>query len=262
MKSNFWRACLLSGAVTMLLAACGGGSDDATLLKPPGPGTGGTTTKATVSLALTDAVGNPTTTLVAGQPLTATAVVRDESGSPVSGAVVAFSSDTQIAVLTPTTGTALTDASGVARVQMAIASAATDGGAGTLTAKVPVGTETPEAKVGFSVSAFGSGGSSASLGIALANTAGAPTTNLTTGETLTATARLLDASGKAMAGVLVTFKSNSALVAIIPSTGTALTDSNGIAKVQITPSSPTAAGAGTLIAEAPVDSTRDRKSVV
>ncbi|WP_267728914.1 Ig-like domain-containing protein [Niveibacterium sp. 24ML] len=205
-----------------------------------------------MSLSLTDAVGNPTTTLVAGQPLTATASVYDDAGNPVSGAVVTFSSDTQIAVLTPTTGTALTDGFGVARVQMAIASAATDGGAGTLTAKVTVGTETPEAKVGFSVSALGSGGSSASLGIALANASGAPTTNLTTGDTLTATARLLDASGKPMAGVLVTFRSNSALVSIIPSAGTALTDAAGIAKVQVTSASPTAAGAGTLIAEAPV----------
>lgn len=248
------RSGLLAVGLTMLIAACGGGSGGSILQPPGGGGSGGgtDTAKPTVSLALTDVTGAAKNVLVSGQPLTATAVVRDATGNPVSGVVVTFAADSALAVLTPSLGTALTNASGVATVQMAVASATSDGGAGTISASVSVNGTALTASQGFTATGVGTGGGSAVLGLALANSSGTPTTTIGVGQTLTATARLLDSAGKPISGVVITFSTNAALAAITPSSATALTDSSGIAIVQLAAASATAAGAGTLKASAPV----------
>ena len=66
----------------------------------------------------------------------------------------------------------------------------------------------------------------------------------------TASARLLDADGKAVANRLVTFTADASLVKLSPEVGTVLTDANGVASIQISPFSLTVAGAGSIKATA------------
>ena len=66
----------------------------------------------------------------------------------------------------------------------------------------------------------------------------------------TAAAKLLDASGKPVVGRLVTFTSDVALVKLTPASGSVLTDSNGVASIQISPFSLTVSGAGSIKAAA------------
>lgn len=76
--------------------------------------------------------------------------------------------------------------------------------------------------------------------------------SITSGATFYAKAVLKDANQAAIANKLVTF-STSASVASLPQSS-ALTDANGIARVQITPASLTNVSAGSLVASAMIDS--------
>ena len=70
---------------------------------------------AKMTLSLLSA-GRDSNALSNATPLTAKALVTDLSGKPVSGALVIFSTDNAVAVLSSSTGTALTDATGTASV--------------------------------------------------------------------------------------------------------------------------------------------------
>ena len=70
----------------------------------------------------------------------------------------------------------------------------------------------------------------------------------------TASAKLLDADGKPVAGRLVTFSADAALVRLSPASGTVLSDSNGIASVQLSPISLLVSGAGSIKATALIGS--------
>ena len=105
------------------LAACGGGGAGGGGATGGvgggggGPG-GGTTAAATLTLVLTDAVGNAITHVSSTQSGTAVATVRDASGNAVAGALVTFSTDAQFGTFDPASGAALTDASGRAMVTL------------------------------------------------------------------------------------------------------------------------------------------------
>ncbi|MGB9110826.1 MAG: Ig-like domain-containing protein, partial [Telluria sp.] len=102
-------------------------------------GTGGTTVTAapTVTLGFVNASGASTNSLTSGTPLTVRATVLDASKKPVPNAIVSFATDNTLATFSPTAGTALTDANGVASVTMRAANLAA-GGAGTVTATTSV----------------------------------------------------------------------------------------------------------------------------
>ena len=70
----------------------------------------------------------------------------------------------------------------------------------------------------------------------------------------TASAKLLDADGKPVVGRLVTFSADAALVRLSPASGTVLSDSNGIASVQLSPVSLQVSGAGSIKATALIGS--------
>jgi len=80
--------------------------------------------------------------------------VKDATGALVANTVVTFSTDATLATISPTSSSALTDASGVATVTLDPASL-TASGAGTLTATAQVGTPPAAATgtIGFSVGA-------------------------------------------------------------------------------------------------------------
>lgn len=88
------------------------------------------------------------------------------------------------------------------------------------------------------------------LALDIVDGAGAATTTVSSTTTVYARATAKDKDGNPMAGEVVTFTADNSLVRFVPAAGTALTGSNGVAMVQITPASTTSAGAGTLNATA------------
>lgn len=136
------------------LAACGGGGGgDGKIVTPIGGGIGGGT--AGVIVTITDPASSSTqrTSISSGNPAHARATVYDANGSPVASTVVTFSiTPDGLATITPPTATALTDASGVAFVQIDPASV-TAAGAATITAAAAVAGEIVSGSIGFSVNA-------------------------------------------------------------------------------------------------------------
>jgi protocatechuate 3,4-dioxygenase beta subunit len=134
--------------VALVLTACGGGGGNPGSTGSTGgngstgsggTGTGGTPVAATptVKVASTTTGGANSTSLTGATPLTVKATVLDKDNKPVPNAIVSFTTDNTLAVFSPTAGTALTDASGVASVTMRVASLAA-GGAAKVTATATV----------------------------------------------------------------------------------------------------------------------------
>jgi len=84
-----------------------------------------------------------------------------------------------------------------------------------------------------------------SIRLALLNGSTATTSINASGAT-TATATILDANGRPVAGKLVTFSADAALITFSPRTGAVLTNSSGVASIQLSPTSISSAGAGVL----------------
>lgn len=138
----------------MAMAACGGGGGSAGTTTGTGTGTGGTTTttgNGTIRIVLTDASGVSKNTITAGNPLVAKATVTNDTGTPLQNRVVTFTVSSTIATISPSAGTALTDANGIA--QISIQSAGLGSGAAEVTASVTVGSAAVTAKAAFSVGA-------------------------------------------------------------------------------------------------------------
>ncbi len=90
------------------------------------------------------------------------------------------------------------------------------------------------------------------LSLSLVDATGAAS-NIVSGTGLTAKAAATDANGSPVKNVVVTFTVDSAIATLSPVSGTALTDSNGIAQISLKPGVGT--GAGTLTASATVSGT-------
>jgi len=227
----------MSVLMTVALTACGGGNGSAgSPISGGGTGTGGGTvvTKGSIVLSLADSTGAATTTIPAGGNLTATAKLVNASGAVVSGAVVTFSVSNSAGVLNPALGTALSDSNGVAQITL---SPGTSSGAATLTASSVVDNGTSvTASVGFN---NGSGGAVASnspvLNLVLLDSAGNPSSSVSTSNPLTAKATILDGTGKPMPNIVVTFSNTASLTKLTPSAGTIVTDANGVASIRLDP---------------------------
>jgi hypothetical protein len=170
-KSSKPAAQLRLAALTLIaaaaLAACGGGGGNPGAVGAPGGSSGngggtGTTPSVpaapTVSLALLSAGGQASNSLSGATPLTVQATVKDAAGKPVKDALVTFATDATLATFSPSAGTALSDANGVASVTMRAASLAAGGAARiTVTTSVAGTTVTSEAnyQVGATMLAFG-----------------------------------------------------------------------------------------------------------
>lgn len=148
---------MLALAMGMALTACGGGGGNpgATIgTGSGGSGTGGTTTPAapTMTLAFVNGSGQSTNALSSASQLTVKATVKDKEGKVVPNALVSFATDPNLAVFSPTSGTALTDANGVASITMRAASLAS-GGAGSVTVTSTVAGTTVTSSGNYSVGA-------------------------------------------------------------------------------------------------------------
>jgi hypothetical protein len=211
---------------------------------------GSTAGTPTLSVSLTDPATNAArTSITFGNPARVNATFRSATGAPIVGAIITFTTDPVLGVLTPSTGTALTDANGVASVTLSASSAA---GAGTVTVSgqtTLAGATTPTTyttSINYTVS---STLGSPTLTVALTElTSSAPRTSIASNSPARVTATFRSATGTPIAGAVVTFTTNPLLGVFDPTTGTALTDANGVASVTLSAS--TASGAGTVTATA------------
>jgi hypothetical protein len=133
-----------------ILFGCGGGGDTpdrascvsgisglCNSLFPAGSSGSSVTTKAAVTVipSLSDSAGTAVTSVSPDQPATLQAVVKNNSGGGVPNATVAFTTTDKSGAFIPSSGTALTDANGVARIVLPAGSQA---GAFTVTATTTV----------------------------------------------------------------------------------------------------------------------------
>ncbi len=225
----------LSIVLAAFIVACGGGGGDS---GTPTNGCGNNcpppTTPATptISLALMDASGNATNSIGSSGMVSAKATLWDAKGNPVAGSLVRFAGDETLVRITPSPD-ALTDASGVATVNVSAASIQAVG-AGELTAAGTVGGVVATTSKAYQL---------APLQVALGS--------LNLGTTP------LEAYGTRPVSVVATINGQLAtntpvLVAFTTSCGTiapasALTDANGKANASYTASSPACAGTNVLI---------------
>jgi len=149
--------------VAATISACGGGGGSPGSTGGSGSGSGGNggtgggstpTVPATptVSLTFVNTGGQSSNSLTGATPLTVRATVRDAAGQPVPNALVSFATEATLAVFSPTAGTALTDANGVATVTLRTASLSANG-AGKVTATTSVGGTTITSEGNYSVGA-------------------------------------------------------------------------------------------------------------
>ncbi len=215
--------------------------------------TAGTTGTPTFVVTLTDPNNNAARTSVSPQnPAKVNATFKTGSGAAVVGAVVTFTTTNTIGTFIPANGTAVTDANGVASVLLYPSS--TSGGA-TVTATsqtVIAGSASPTTvtnSVAFSATA------APAIVVTLTDpTSGAPRTSISSGSPARVTATLRQTTGAPAVGAVVTFTTDATLGVFAPASGTALTDSNGIASVLLNPVSLTASGAGIVTASGQVGS--------
>lgn len=136
----FLRTAALTLIAAAVLSACGGGGGDPGAV-PAASGSGGTggtggsggttpvtppvpvATETKVSVVMLDGSGNAVSSLSGGQTATLKATVLTPAGKPAAGAIVQFAAATDgLVSFTPDTGSALTDANGVAVVTLKPAS--------------------------------------------------------------------------------------------------------------------------------------------
>jgi hypothetical protein len=194
---------MLAAALAAVLAACGGGgssSSGCTTIDPnrdpnlPGCSTSTPTTgKPSLTLALNDASGT-TSSISTDRSGTLVATVKDRNGLAVANALVTFTTTDKTGVLTPSTGTAVSDANGKASIGIA---AGTTAGAFSATASATVNDTATSAVFNYSVSL---------LQLTLSAPAIAPTT-LAAGGTASLSATVLNGSTPYAPAQVVSFTS-------------------------------------------------------
>ncbi|HWI84577.1 Ig-like domain-containing protein [Ramlibacter sp.] len=204
---------LLAGLLlAALMTACGGGGGSAGTTSTGG----GANATPTITMELVDAAGAPTTNVSSTSASFVRATVRDVSGATVAGTVVTFTSDANLIGFVPAGGTALTDANGVATIQLTPANGSAAGAAtisaaatvagkaaktGTLGVQVVGSISTPDAQIPAAVELFASSTQLSS----------APNS------TVSFTVAVKDAQNRAMPTQTVTFTANSGnLIGALP----------------------------------------------
>jgi protocatechuate 3,4-dioxygenase beta subunit len=165
-------------------------------------------------------------------PLTLSAVVRDASGAVVANQLVGFTASNGLVKLS--VGTALTNSSGTASVQISPLAASTSG-AEIITASASVGSQTVQALASVQINAQAP---------TLTATVSSSAINATNPATLTVVAK--DLTGALLPNTVVTFNSQAGLATFTPVTQR--TDASGMASTVISPKTATSAGADTITA--------------
>lgn len=254
-----WSVVALMALIALALVACGGGGGNPgstsgnTGNGGSGTGNNGTATSPNITLALVDSANAPVTTLTGSQVGTLRATVKNSAGAGVANAVVNFTSSAQeLVAFTPATGSALTNAQGVAEITVKPASFAA-AGAMTITVTSTVETKTVTAQVNMAVAAAPV--SEPSVTLTLVDVNNASVNNLSGGQSGILRAVVKGNDGKPAANAVVTFVPTApTLVTLSPESGAALTDAAGVATLTVKPASFTSAGALTINATTVVNS--------
>lgn len=231
-----------------MLTACGGGGSSVSRDDTDnGTGGGGTTTPTyTISLSLENESGASDNNLSEDNSLFAVATVTDEDGNPFADALLTFTlSNTELAEFGNDTGTARTNANGVARLRL---NASTASGDGEITAALSSG-ET--GKTTFSATAVSTvDPTTIAVALTLQNAAGETDNSLSTNNALVAVATVTNSQGEPQADLLLTFSlSNDDLATFSNDTATALTNEDGVATIGMAVGS--ASGDGQVTATLP-----------
>ena len=225
-----------------ILAACGGG--DSVSRDDSDGADDGSGSSATVNVVLTvqNASGETDRNLTADNSLTVIATVTDTDGVAQADQLVTFAlSNTDLAVFGNDTGTARTDDSGVARITI---NASTASGDGEITGSLSSG-ETGSTT--FSAVGSATVDPATTVSLALQNAAGESDSDLSSENSLTAVATVLNSEGEPQEDLIVTFTlSNDELAVFGNDTGTARTNESGIASISLAVG--TASGDGELTA--------------
>jgi len=225
-----------------ILAACGGG--DSVSRDDSDGSDDGSGSSATVNVVLTvqNASGETDRNLTADNSLTVIATVTDTDGVAQADQLVTFAlSNTDLAVFGNDTGTARTDESGVARITI---NASTASGDGEITGSLSSG-ETGSTT--FSAVGSATVDPATTVSLALQNAAGESDSDLSSENSLTAVATVLNSEGEPQEDLIVTFTlSNDELAVFGNDTGTARTNESGIASISLAVG--TASGDGELTA--------------
>ena len=225
-----------------ILAACGGG--DSVSRDDSDGSDDGSGSSATVNVVLTvqNASGETDRNLTADNSLTVIATVTDTDGVAQADQLVTFAlSNTDLAVFGNDTGTARTDDSGVARITI---NASTASGDGEITGSLSSG-ETGSTT--FSAVGSATVDPATTVSLALQNAAGESDSDLSSENSLTAVATVLNSEGEPQEDLIVTFTlSNDELAVFGNDTGTARTNESGIASISLAVG--TASGDGELTA--------------
>lgn len=118
---------LFTGLMILFVTACGGGGSVERDSTGTGTGGGGTTVTYDVALSIADQDGNAVNQLTATTPLVVTATVTSDGGT-VADQLITFSfSQDGLATFDNDTGTALTNADGVATIGLLVGNSSGDG---------------------------------------------------------------------------------------------------------------------------------------
>jgi hypothetical protein len=210
---------LLVALLMTTLAACGGGG---TLDSDGGSG-GSTTPVFSLSVALTNSAGAASTSLAQATPLTVTATLTATNNGVVAGRLIQFElSNTALAAFSNTTGSAVTDANGVATISLLAGSSS---GGGTVTANYN------DVSADAAFNSAGDGGDTVDITIGTVSLI-ADTLQLGSGASskIELTALVRDSNNVVLANVPVTFSSDSGELVQIDS----VTGVNGVAKATLT----------------------------
>jgi hypothetical protein len=145
---------LVCAAMAVALSACGGGGGSAGggSGTPVTPGTPNPVLTPTITMAIVDGNGATVTTLSGGQSATVRATVKTTSGAVASNVIVKFTVTDPLVVFTPESGSALTDATGVAVINVKPASVTAAGAVG-IKADATVGAANASATANISIGA-------------------------------------------------------------------------------------------------------------
>lgn len=202
----------------LILAACGGGG---TL------GESGSSAQPTYEISVTTtANGTASTELRQSSPLRLSVTLKS-SKSSVSGQLVAFTlNDNELAKFSNQAGTAISNANGVAQIDLLVGSKS---GAGVVTVALGNGERTT---VSFNSAGDAPAADVVSLTLALRDAQGNVTTQLSKNSPLTLTATLRSSLNQSQAGKLIKFNvDNLGLATFSNQATTAATDANGVATI-------------------------------
>ncbi|HEX5791848.1 MAG TPA: Ig-like domain-containing protein, partial [Rheinheimera sp.] len=211
---------LLVALIVTTLAACGGGG---TLDSDDNGGGGNTTPVYSLAVALTNAEGAASTALAQATPLTATATLTATNNGVVSGRVIQFElSNDALATFGNTTGSAVTNAEGVATISLLAGSSS---GAGSVTATYA------DVSGDAAFNSAGDGGDTVDITVGSVALI-ADTLQLGSGAsgTVELTALVRDTNNVVLADVPVNFSADSGELVQIDS----VTAENGVAKATLT----------------------------